>query len=57
MKWITNAHIEDSDRIIGRIKLKYHTDKKMITGRPKSTETYTIEELESLDMIGIYEVD
>ena len=57
MKWITNEYEEDYGKIIERPKLKCRADKKMIKGRPQATKTYTIEELESMDMIGIYEVD
>lgn len=48
-KWLTNRHIKDA-----------YTDTypyKVVIGRPKASGTYTIEELEQMDMVGIYRVD
>jgi len=43
MKWLTN--VSESD------KYKFPN---MVTGRPKSTEKHTVDQLEKAGMIGIY---
>lgn len=63
MKWLTNASKEVSEftvvRVLGEsysdtIQQEFEFRKGKIFGRPKATETYSVEQLEAQGLIGIY---
>lgn len=48
MQWLTNRHTKDVYNDVYPYKI--------FIGRPKSSEQYTVEELEEMGMVGVYRV-
>lgn len=49
MQWLTNRHTRDVYNDVYPYKV--------FIGRPKPSETYTVEGLEEMGMVGVYRVD
>ena len=61
MKWLSNTYKEEVvDVPIGWAGLKQQArwlHKPHVIGRPQATSAYTVEELETMGMVGVYEED
>lgn len=55
--WITNASRDKADEMmLDRNKTRPLT-KVLIVSEPKATDTFNVEELKDMDVVGVYEVD
>jgi hypothetical protein len=60
MKWLTNlADPQNKNVTLSVSERQEYVDylKGKITGDPKETEIYSVEELKEMGMIGVYETD
>lgn len=54
MKWITNTFRDAHLIAIRKLNERAHYI-DLVVGPPKATASYTVEQLESMDIIGLYE--
>lgn len=55
MQWLTNVSEFNEDTLIR--KLSRGNNQLIVSGRPQSTEKYSVAELEDMKTVGIYRVD
>ena len=54
MRWLTNGRESDKDEYIRSMSVGH--DQPVVTGRPRSTRVYSVDELEKEGYIGFYRV-
>ena len=55
MKWITNCHESKKNEEMAALTLG-HVNRMLIEGNPEASDKYSVAQLRSFGMIGIYEV-
>ena len=56
MRWIYNTCTETAIRRIRELHVA-HNDRGFVIDRPKASDRFSVEQLESMDLVGIYEVE
>jgi hypothetical protein len=55
MRWLTNTHRDEADAVTARLCAGW-IGRRIDQGDPSPTETYGIENLRALGMVGLYHV-
>jgi len=56
MRWLTNARTNDVNSYICELTCGHEGKRRLVTGMPKESATYSTDELLGMSVFGIYEV-